>query len=1150
MAFNKSKALENALKFLNQGKVPQAIAEYQLILRADPRDQATLMTVGDLFARQGDMPHAIEYFERLAQVYLGDGFNSKAIAIYKKIAKLAPNELAPLERLADLYVQQGVLSEARPLFLQIAEAHLKTNHAQKAVEVLHRLLDVEPENQRVQMRLAELYGMMGQKKEAAQTYLNYASRLFDRGESDEAEKLVERSLEMDATNPAALLLKARTQAHSNKLDAAIGTLSSHPEAGAGGEVTNLLVELEMRSGKPELAAKRARQLMAANPANYIVLYQVTDALIENGHADAALPLLAELRGPMVNHGAEENFLKSLQAACTALPGRPDALEQLVDFCRHASQPFHLTGALGQLADAYEAQGDFTRAEQALTELVDRNKNDERVLARLNQLRARAGGAPVPEAAPVEAVAEELPPAFEAPVEEAAAPSSSTSFPEETYDDETQQYIAQALTDVDLFSSYGLTQKATHLLETVLQKAPRHTPTLERLLDLYLGAGNDRRTAELASQLEQIHRERGDSVNSERFSELTRRYAKVAGISVEDLPQVAAAPSPAHVPAPEAQASSVETSFELPVAHAPIQAEAAPSFEIAPPAPEHAPAAAEEIPAFDLAPSHAPDVEQPETPVHAEAYAEVAPPPAPKPVSAAPPVALEFEVPLVSLEDEHAEPEHVAEHAAEPVAEAAASSDEHDLSDEWEAIASDAPSAEAEINVEAAPAEPAHATINDLDPVVEPEAPVHAESHVEVAPAFDEEPEPVSKFPAFHIDENMGQSDTLADAAYPPAQSEAEAEAEADQPAQQDAQPEFEIAADANTDAVSDVAPEITAEAPAHEAQEAPDVHAGAREEAPVEFPATVSAEELAAIFEAPLPQAAEPVAELTSEASVEAAAEADEPLAAQPAAHEAAEIELELTPEPASAPAASGMANTDDFINELVAELEEIEPPVPQEITPAHAGSSAPAKPAEKVHDQLADVFAQTGNANAAPPSQAKPPAAARVNGASSLAAQSAADAEPLSSLDNLNQLADVFQEFRAELGEMGDEDEDLETHYNLGIAYREMGLLDEAIGEFQKVAKAVQKGKPFPYMMNCSTMLGLTFMDKGEPKVASLWYQRALETPGLEEESIMALRYDLGMALEAAGEAKAALDSFRNVYAMNIDYRDVADRIAVISKR
>ena len=104
-----------------------------------------------------------------------------------------------------------------------------------------------------------------------------------------------------------------------------------------------------------------------------------------------------------------------------------------------------------------------------------------------------------------------------------------------------------------------------------------------------------------------------------------------------------------------------------------------------------------------------------------------------------------------------------------------------------------------------------------------------------------------------------------------------------------------------------------------------------------------------------------------------------------------------------------------------------------------------------------------------------------------------------------------MFQEFRSELGELNDEDEDLETHYNLGIAYREMGLLDEAIGEFQKVAKAVQKGKPFRYSMNCATLLALSFMDKGEPKIASLWYQRALEVPGLDQEAVLALRYDLG---------------------------------------
>ncbi|MGC1314398.1 MAG: hypothetical protein WA857_19345, partial [Candidatus Acidiferrum sp.] len=145
--------------------------------------------------------------------------------------------------------------------------------------------------------------------------------------------------------------------------------------------------------------------------------------------------------------------------------------------------------------------------------------------------------------------------------------------------------------------------------------------------------------------------------------------------------------------------------------------------------------------------------------------------------------------------------------------------------------------------------------------------------------------------------------------------------------------------------------------------------------------------------------------------------------------------------------------------------------------------------------------------------------------------------------------LKEVFDEFRAELGEMGAEDEDLETHYNLGTAFREMGLVDEAISEFQKVAKATDNGKPFRYGMQCCTLLGLAFMEKGQPGIAAIWYERALLTPGIEPESILALRYDLGVAQESAGEPEAALKSFSQVYAMNIDYRDVADRIAALQK-
>jgi pilus assembly protein FimV len=1128
MAFNKSKALENALKFLNQGKVAQAIGEYQLILRNDPKDQATLMTVGDLFARQGDMLQAVEYFERLAHVYLNDGFNSKAIAIYKKIAKLAPNELAPLERLADLYVQQGVLSEARPLFLQIAEAHLKANHSQKAVEVLHRLLEVEPENQRVQMRLAELYGMMGQKQEAAQTYLGYAQRLFERGENDEAEKLVDRAIEVDPSNSEAILLKSKTLAAGNKYDAAIAALEHHPDAQAGGDVTELLVDYDLRAGHSARAADRARQQLARGVTHSTLLYGVAEAMIEGGDAAGALPLLAELRAPMVEAGTQDNYVKSLTSICEKMPNQTEPLEMLVDFCRHASEPFRLNAALGQLSDAYAAKENFPRAEELLVELVDRNKNDERLVERLNQLRARSGGVPVP-AAPVESA---TPAAPAAPVV-AAAPEPVDERPvnltpvvtpvivEESLDEDTQRYIAQALTDVDLFSSYGLTQKATHLLENVLQRAPRHTPTLERLLDLHLGAGNDRRTAELSAQLEQIHRERNDHTNADRFGELRRRYSKVAGLNESDLPRAPAMVLPAAGAATAEPASAAGTwSHEV---NPQIGGSIVPPT--APPVVAPEPAAPEAIASTVAAPAPPP--------------AQVEPPPfeiEPVPVQevqAAAPAPAEFEIPLIDLNaaapEAHQIPAEIAfGETAAAASESAEASGELDLSDEWAAISGEAE----EISADAPPQADAAEIVAPLefDPIVEPEAasavPQHSaapsedETIAEIRRAaneavaqlssnvelVDEEPDHATGVKAFEIDSNLAQSDLTEDVLVAPVEVE------------EIAAPEVELQAAPEIEAELDpaVAPaaEIEAE-PSFEIVEAPVAESVSESLAESGSPAENLSPELLDFLNEPAPEVIES-AEVLEETVPEAAPEA--------------ELEIELTPEPALTTKNGSAKTTDDFLHELAAEFDDLEAPAPE---PVHAASNQrpPAAAPDQIHSQLQGVFAETAAVPQATSSTIPPPPSS-------------------GGIENLNELAEVFQEFRSELGEMGDEDEDLETHYNLGIAYREMGLLDEAIGEFQKVAKAIQKGKPFRYEMNCSTMLGLSFMDKGEPMVASLWYKRALTTPHLEEESILALQYDLGLALESAGEADAALDSFRQVYAANIDYRDVADRIATLQKQ
>jgi pilus assembly protein FimV len=133
--------------------------------------------------------------------------------------------------------------------------------------------------------------------------------------------------------------------------------------------------------------------------------------------------------------------------------------------------------------------------------------------------------------------------------------------------------------------------------------------------------------------------------------------------------------------------------------------------------------------------------------------------------------------------------------------------------------------------------------------------------------------------------------------------------------------------------------------------------------------------------------------------------------------------------------------------------------------------------------------------------------------------------------------LADIFKEFKKGVDkQLGKEDYD--TRYNLGIAYKEMGLIDEAIAEFQLAAKDESR------LLECSSMLGICFLEKGMAKLAVKWFEKGLTAPNRSEEEYQGLRYDLASALEAAGETDKALHVFTDLYGQDANFRDVATKV------
>ncbi len=1046
MAYNKSKFVEAAQKLLNQGKVAQAIAEYQQILKYEPRDQVTLMTIGELYIRQGETIQAIDYFERLAQLFVSDGFLTKAIAVYKRIAKLAPEEVRPLEKLADLYVQQGVMSEARPLFLQLAELHLKNNKQPEAVALLKKLLSAEPDNLRIQVRLADLYNAMGQSGEALGTYVSAAQRALARGDHAECEKLADKALQIDPKQLDALIVKARAYSTTGNVAQAAEILERVPELEKGGEPAELLLDLYLKNAKWDEATALALRIFSSDEKNFTATQKVTEALLEAGQSERAMSILSRIRIPMIDAGEHEGVTHLLSELATRLPGRLEPLEWLVDTYGRTSDSFRLPDALAQLGDALVAQNKLDRAKDIFEQLVDREPESDAAKRKLNEVLKKLGllaEEPAP-AADIVVVTEdlqtELPkapapkvrPGLEESTTEVAAEASAPVPSEPELDEETQRFIAQSLTDVDLFASYGLTQKAIGLLEAILRRAPTHTPTLEKLLDFVLGAGDDRRTAELAAQLEHIHATRGDARSSERFGELRRRFQRAAGLTDEEI------------------ASAVAAAMPQPVETVPV----------------------EEVAAAEVAAERA-EV----SPVPEAAVAEVQ--------AASPPVA-EPELPQIEI----VEPTP-SEAAAEPVVESAA--EEVDLSAEWASLLEETKEPEpvaAAAGTPAAPPAPEAVEIELPEFIVE-------EVHAEDLPA---EAVPTEPLVAAYEETGHAEFHVPVEAVDPEDWTSPAAEATIEPLEAKETAPQVD--AEIGTE-VQGLLPEeeLTALPIPEHAEVAAEGHEPALEEPQAALPEPPPPQpELELDQEFELVLEAEPVVpahELLSEVP-------SEPAPAEPLAlGETAEVPEEKVIQPVAGNAFS----SDQFLSELAREIDELG------------------------LDALTPTMAQPDDASSAE----TPPA---TEGAETVVANT--EASPLK---------EVFDEFRAELGEMGAEDEDLETHYNLGIAFREMGLLEEAIGEFQKVAKANDRGKAFRYAMQCSTLLGLAFMEKGQPDIAAIWYERALTTPGLDSESKLALRYDLGVAQESAGDLEAALKSFSQVYAVNIDYRDVAERISSLQK-
>jgi tetratricopeptide (TPR) repeat protein len=130
-----------------------------------------------------------------------------------------------------------------------------------------------------------------------------------------------------------------------------------------------------------------------------------------------------------------------------------------------------------------------------------------------------------------------------------------------------------------------------------------------------------------------------------------------------------------------------------------------------------------------------------------------------------------------------------------------------------------------------------------------------------------------------------------------------------------------------------------------------------------------------------------------------------------------------------------------------------------------------------------------------------------------------------------------MLAQFREKVSENIDAGDSM-AHYDLGTAYMEMGLLNEAISEFQLVLRGAADH------LATYEMLGQTFLQKEEPEAALRSLNRGLEVRCDVEEERVGIYYFLGLAHETTGNKDTAVEFYDRVFSLDINFADVTERL------
>lgn len=382
MPFDRDDALKKAEKLLRQGRLDAAIAEYVRVVEEQPKDWTTANALGDLFVRAGLLERASAQYARIAEHFSQEGFYPKAAALYKKILKLHPNDEAVQLQLADLAVRQGLLADAKAQLTAVAKKRRARGDRAGADEIVVRLGSLDPGDFEARLNAARLLAQGGNAALSAERYREIANDLFERNREAEALAALRDAVRQDPSDIAGRTRLARAYLGMGDAPSAREFLNVET-AGEDPGLLLALADLELREGHLHAADPLLTKLLGIDPSMVNDVVNVGWAFCQ-ANPEGAYLCTNRASDVAIKQGDFQTAASILQEYVARATLQIPALLKLVEVCVDGGLESAMYETQGQLCDAYLSAGRAGEARVIAEDLVAREPWDQAHIERFRQ----------------------------------------------------------------------------------------------------------------------------------------------------------------------------------------------------------------------------------------------------------------------------------------------------------------------------------------------------------------------------------------------------------------------------------------------------------------------------------------------------------------------------------------------------------------------------------------------------------------------------------------------------------------------------------------------------------------------------------------------------------------------------------------------